>query len=199
MYKADSLRERIRPYMSDYRYRHTLSVAGECERLAIMLGADPEPLIAAAYLHDITKEMPEEEQIALCGQYGIDLDGDTLASPKTLHSFSAPALIKRDFPEYAADDILTAVSFHTTGRACMTLAEKILYLADYIEPTREYDDCVEVRICFYNNPKPPKEALDEAMLLSLKITVRHLLDTGRTVHTQTINAYNDLLKTAKER
>ena len=180
--------------MSDFRYRHTLSVANECKKLAIMLSTDPDPIVKAAYLHDITKEMPENEQIALCKAYGTYLDGDTLNSPKTLHSFSAPALIMRDFPEYADQTVLSAVRYHTTGRADMTLAEKILYLADYIEPTREYDDCTEVRICFYNNPNSPEEALDEAILLSLKITVRQLLDDGRAIHPQTINAYNDFLK-----
>ena len=193
MFDTEKLKERIRPLMSDFRYRHTLSVAGECEKLALMLGVDPEPVVIAAYLHDITKEMSTEGQLSLCKEYGIEIDGDTIASPKTLHSFSAPALIKRDFPEYATPEILSAVSYHTTGRANMTVYEKILYLADYVEPTREYDDCIEVRICFYNNRTTPEKAMDEALLLSLKITIRQLLDDQRAVHPLTVNAYNDLL------
>ena len=191
------LQNKIKKYMSDYRYMHTLSVAKECERLADMFGADKEKLVTAAYLHDVTKEMTEEEQFALCEEYGIELDKDTLDSPKTMHSFSAPLLISKDFPEYKDDIVLEAVKYHTTGKADMNIYEKLLYLADYIEPTRKFDDCIKVRNYFYSsleNGVPYKEALDKTLLLSLKITIDGLKQENRKIHKETINAYDFLLK-----
>lgn len=187
------LEKRIRGYMSDYRYEHTLSVAAECKRLAALFSVDEEKLVTAAYLHDITKEMPTDMQISLCREYGIALDESTLNSPKTLHSFSAPALIMRDMPELAHPDVITAVTYHTTGRANMGIYEKLLYLADYIEPKRTFDDCIAVRELFNKNEGDPYKRLDDAILLSLKYTVSDLVSKGRYIHIETIKAYNWLL------
>ena len=87
----------IRQLMSNYRYNHTLSVVNECKNLAKSFNIDDKKLVIAAYLHDITKEMPIDSQLSLCEEMGIEVDKDTLNSPKTLHSFTAPALIMRDF------------------------------------------------------------------------------------------------------
>ena len=187
------LKERIRPLMSEYRYNHTLSVAEECKTLAEIFGIDGKNLIISGYLHDITKELPTKDQIELCEKMGERLEGYELLSEKTLHSYSAPALIKRDFPEYATDEILSAVRYHTTGRENMTLTEKLLYLADYIEKTRKFDECKRLRRFFYADLSDPVKRLDETVLLSLKYTLNELLSKDNFIHPQTLNAYNSLL------
>ena len=187
------LKERIRPLMSEYRYNHTLSVAEECKTLAEIFGIDGKNLIISGYLHDITKELPTKDQIELCEKMGERLEGYELLSEKTLHSYSAPALIKRDFPEYATDEILSAVRYHTTGRENMTLTEKLLYLADYIEKTRKFDECKRLRRFFYADLSDPVKRLDETVLLSLKYTLNELLSKDGFIHPQTLNAYNSLL------
>ena len=184
---------RIKDYMSEYRYLHTLSVAEECKYLASIYNVDKEKLVISAYLHDITKDMSVDEQLKLCNFFGVTLDKDTVNSPKTMHSFTAPLLIKKDFPEYADDCILDAVRYHTTGRADMTLLEKLLYLADYIEPTRKFDDCKKLREFFYSENTDKIKKLDETIILSLKYTISDLLNNNSPIHSETINAYNSLL------
>ncbi len=188
-----NLRLRIKKYMSEYRYLHTLSVAEECKSLASIFEVEEEKLVISALLHDITKDMSIDEQLKLCASSGVTLDKDTLNSPKTMHSFTAPLLIKKDFPEYADDCILNAVRYHTTGRADMTLYEKLLYLADYIEPTRKFADCIKLREFFYTETLDKNKRLDETILKSLNYTISDLLNSNSPIHKETINAYNFLL------
>ncbi len=188
------LEKMIRPLMSDYRFKHTLSVVDECKNLAKLFGIDEKKLVTAAYFHDITKEMPTEKQLTLCKDIGIEVDADTLNSPKTLHSFTAPALIMRDFSQYADEEILSAVRYHTTGKANMTLTEKLLYLADYIEPTRKFDDCKKLREFFYTNTSDISKKLDDTIILSLKYTISDLLEKGEFIHPRTIESYNSFVK-----
>lgn len=184
----------IRQLMSDYRYNHTLSVVNECKNLAKLFNIDDKKLVIAAYLHDITKEMPIDRQLSLCEEMGIEVDKDTLNSPKTLHSFTAPALIMRDFHKYADEEILSAVRYHTTGRANMTLIEKLLYLADYIEPTRIFNDCKKIREYFYTNTCDIQKRLNDTIVLSLKYTISDLLEKGEFIHPKTLECYNALVK-----
>ncbi len=184
------LEQRIKKYMSDYRYNHTLSVANECRKLARLFEIDGEKLIISAYLHDITKEMPIEEQHKLCEEFSCKLDMNAKYSLKTLHAFTAPLLIQKDFPEYSDEIILNTVRYHSTGRANMTLYEKLLYLADYIEPTRKFDDCKAVREFFYNNTYDINKRLDDAICFSFKLTISDLIENDEFIHTETINAYN---------
>lgn len=190
----DDLKTRIRPYLSDFRYSHTLAVAEESERICRYLGIDSTNAVIASLLHDITKEMTEEEQLSLCSEMGVDIAPETLDSPKTLHAFSAPALIKKSFPEYADDDILSAVTYHTTGRAKMTVTEMIVYLADVIEPTRQYDSCKKLREYFYSESGNKETKLEQTVLLSLEQTVRHLNENKEHIHIQTVRAYEYLSK-----
>ena len=189
-----NLEKEIRGFMSEYRYNHTLSVVNECKNLAKLFNIDEEKLVTAAYLHDLTKEMPIDSQLSLCEEMGIEVDIDTLNSPKTLHSFTSPALIMRDFPLYADKEILSAVRYHTTGKADMTLIEKLLYLADYIEPTRTFDDCKRIRKYFYTNTCDIQKNLDDTIVLSLKSTISELLEKSEFIHPKTIECYNALVK-----
>ena len=174
--------------MSDYRYNHTLSVVKECKDLAKLFGIDEEKLVNAAYLHDITKEMPIEKQLRLCETMGIEVDADTLRSPKTLHSFTAPALIMRDFPQYADKEVLSAVRYHTTGRADMTLLEKIIFIADYLEPNRnEAENLPLVRSQVFCN-------IDDALCTILKDTLLYLDDSDKVIDPMTLETYNFYMK-----
>ncbi len=181
--------------MSDYRYVHTLSVVEECKQLARLFNIDDKELTTAAYLHDITKEMSIDKQISLCEEYNSYPDDNYLKSPKTLHSYSAVFLIKKDFPEYATENILLAVKNHTTGRSGMYLNEKLLYLADYIEPTRKFEDCQALRKYFYEPTNDIYQKLDETIFTSLKMTISSLLENNEYVHLDTLKAYNYFCKT----
>ena len=119
--------------------------------------------------------------------------------PKTFHSRTAEAVIHRNFPEWASEALISAIRWHTTGRAGMTIGEKLLYLADYIEDTRTFPDCVELRKYFYDGLQRTKSAenreklLTDTLVLSFDMTIRGLLEDGDPVHMDTVAARNDLV------
>lgn len=188
------------------RLRHTLCVADAVGRLCDLYAPDVKnELTAAALLHDVTKELTPEEQVALARRYDIPLTDADIASPKTLHARTAEAVIKDEFSEFATPLVLNAVRWHTTGRVGMTLTEKLLYLADYIDDSRTYENCVRLRNYFYG-AKPDAMSirerlnhLDKTLLLSFDMTITDLLNEGGLVCADTTNARNELiLKLKKE-
>ena len=132
--------EELRPiamsYLKPKRMPHVLGTAEEAARLARRYGADETQARVAGLLHDCTKKLDMAEQLALCGQYGIVLDPLEQKALKLLHAKTGAAIARH---VYGVDDaVYQAILYHTTGRAGMSLLEKILYLADYIEPSREF-------------------------------------------------------------
>ena len=137
--KALSLSQ-LRPvalsYLKHKRIPHVLGTEQEAIRLAERYGGDVEKARVAALLHDCTKKLDMPDQLALCRQYGIQLDELEQKALKLLHAKTGAA-IARDV--YGVDDeIYRAIWWHTTGHPDMTLLEKIIYLADYIEPSRDF-------------------------------------------------------------
>ncbi len=202
----DALRERVMSCMSPKRFRHTLAVEEMIIRLCALYCPEQCMLMrAAALLHDITKELEAKEQIALCHEYGIELTSADLLSPKTFHARTAAARIPNDFPEYADPVIIDAVRWHTTGHAEMTLTEKLLYLADYIDESRTFPSCVLLRRYFFGaNPHEMDRneraaLLCDTLLLSYDLTVRDLLAEQKLVAADTIQARNELLIEAANR
>ena len=118
---------------------------------------------------------------------------------KTLHAKTAAELITHDFPEYSFDDILSGVRFHTTGRDGMTLFESIIYLADYIEETRTFPECVELREYFGSrlseatDRQGMNKAFTETMIRSFDMTIKQLVDSGEYIDTDTVGARNYFL------
>ena len=132
----EEMRKSILSRLQGYRYEHSLGV----ERAAIMLaekyGEDPEKAGTAGILHDITKYLSPQEQLNLCGKYGIIPCTVEKSEPKMLHGKTAAAIARAEY--HMPEDICDAIACHTTGKNHMTLLDKILYLADYIEETRDF-------------------------------------------------------------
>ena len=195
------LRERIKEHISGKRYSHTLAVESEMIALCRIFSLSEQETLtlqAAALLHDITKEKYTEEQIALCNRGNIPFGEDECASPKVFHSITAEVIIKECFPEYATEEILSPVRYHTTGRENMTLGEKLLYLADYIEATRTFPDCVKLRQMFYSVPDPSLNGhLDRILILSFQMTISNLLEENAQIHPKTVYSLNSLLRNIK--
>ena len=194
------LREKIIFSMSEKRAIHTVAV----EAMAIKLGKLYAPdkinvLRAAALLHDVTKEKKTDDQIVLCHKYGVKINENDLYSPKTLHARTAAALIPIEYPEFADDEVINAVRWHTTGHKEMTITEKIIYLADYIDESRTFDDCVTLRNKFWN-AEPEKMSteerdahLREILILSYDMTIKNLIEENFPVASDTIDARNELI------
>ena len=186
--------------MSDKRRIHTLAV----EQMAMRLGAIYAPdkiniLRAAALLHDITKEIKLEGQLELCRKYGISFSNQDIFAPKTFHAKTAAAMIEGSFKEYANEEVVSAVRWHTTGRAGMTMCEKLIYLADYIDDSRKFPDCVKLRDYFWganiaNMTSSEKEDhLRDTLILSFDMTIRNLVDENSLVAKDTFDARNELI------
>ncbi len=142
----EHLRRRVREYMSEARFIHTLGVEKMAEYLSVMCAPEyTTQMRIAALLHDISKEYSDEEQMRLIDEGSVALDESDKASPQILHSFTAPVVIKRDFPELADEIILSAVGRHTIGSPDMSVTDEIIFLADFIEEGRSYDSCVALR------------------------------------------------------
>ena len=113
---------------------------------------------------------------------------------KLFHSKTALAIIERDFVGYYDDDILSAVRWHTTGRDKMTIFEALVYLADYIEETRTFDDCVILRNYFYSQLKvgdlTPLEIFKKTMIMSFDMTIKNLMEEKGLIDLDTISARN---------
>lgn len=192
-----ALPEKVRPYLKEKRYAHTLGVEREAEALGrIFLPEKILQLRCAALLHDITKKLSADEQISLCNSLGIHVEPRLIASPKLFHSRTAAELISVDFPEYADDEIISGVRWHTTGHQGMTVFEAIIYLADYIEDTRTFDDCVTLRKYFYDNLQKCSSYEDKVvllrktMVLSFDLTIKCLIEENAPLDTDTIEARN---------
>lgn len=184
--------------MDAYRLSHTIAVKEECLRLATLFDLSDNArnsIAAAALLHDCTKGLKYSEQLSLAKQLGITLSADDLASPKVLHSITGAAVAKTEFG--ASHEIAAMIACHTTGKEDMTLSEKLLYLADYIEPTRTFDDCIRLRKFFYESKESDLLShLNRTLLLSFDLTIQNLLAEHSHIHIQTIKSRNFLLKNA---
>ncbi len=201
-----SLKEELKTKMSGFRLAHTLGV----EEMAARIGAIycPEKiniLRAAALLHDITKELPIEAQKEIFKKHGIEMSREAELAPPTLHAMTAELEIPVRYPEFADTEVLGAVRCHTTGRAGMTLSEKIIYISDYIDFTRTYSDCILLRDMFWR-AKPEKMSegdklihLDKVVIKSLELTVIDLNERGRIVSRETVEALEYLKNKMKER
>jgi nicotinate-nucleotide adenylyltransferase len=202
--RLDALRGELSSLMSPKRYAHTLGV----ERMAVRLGQlfCPEKipqLRAAALLHDITKEESLEKQLQLCQEFGIIVEPTDLLAPKTFHARTAAALISVKYPDFADPIVTSAVRWHTTGHAEMTLCEHLIYLADYIDDTRKFEDCVILRDMFWNADPAAMETeqrmahLYRVLIASYDMTIRGLLEDGAPISADTFHARNHLLTLIK--
>ena len=200
----DELREQLSSLMSEKRYTHTCAV----ERMAVRLGElfcpdQISALRAAALLHDITKEEPLEKQLQLCEKFDIILESTAALAHKTLHARTAAALIPVAYPAFAIETVISAVRWHTTGREDMTITDKLVYLADYIDDSRKFPDCVRLRDYFWSaEPQKMDEQqrrahLRDTLILSFDMTVRNLLGEGVPISLDTIMARNALLLESK--
>jgi nicotinate-nucleotide adenylyltransferase len=175
--------EKLRPvalsFLKHKRIPHVLGTEQEAIRLALRYGADVGKARVAALLHDCTKKLEMDEQAALCQTYGIQLDELERHALKLLHAKTGAAVARDVFG--VDDEIYTAIFWHTTGHANMTLLEKTMYLADYIEPTRDFPGVAELRAAC-------DEDLDKGLRMGLEMTIQEMHDRGNPVHSATLEA-----------
>ena len=180
--------ERLRPValscLDHRRIPHVLGTEQEAIHLAERWGADVDKARRAALLHDCTKKLSLPEQLAAAERFQVPLDGMERQELKLLHAKTGAGIAETVFGTDA--EITNAIRWHTTGRAHMTLLEKVIYLADYIEPTRSFPGVEALRKACY-------EDLDAGLLLGLEMTIQEMEARGAPIHPKTLEA-RDALK-----
>ena len=154
------------------RVNHVLGCRDTAVELAKRWGADETDAARAGLLHDITKALDGPLQLTLCREYGTILDEFGCKYPKTLHALTGSLVADRIFGETEA--VVSAICHHTTGKADMSLLEKIIYVADYMEPCRNFPGVERLRELAFSD-------LDAALKLGLEMTLEHLKNLGDEV------------------
>lgn len=161
------IRKKLKDCLSKSRYQHTLGVEFTAAAMAMKYGADIDRAELAGLLHDCAKCIDDEEKLYECKRYNVVITDVEKRNPFLIHSKLGAVYAKE---KYGVDDeeILSAIRYHTTGKPDMTLLEKIIFIADYIEPARDKaKNLAEIRRVSF-------EDIDEAMYMILRDTLEYL-------------------------
>ena len=172
----------IRELMGDYRYEHSVN---EAVTLAELYGGDVKKAYTAGILHDVTKELPNDKQLQIINDGGIILDDVQNQAPKLWHAISGSVYIQTELG-ITDSDIINAIRYHTTGRANMSLLEKIIYIADYTAKGRDYNGVEVMR-------ELSRNSLEDAMIFSYQFTINKLSSLESAIHPDEIYGYNDIV------
>ena len=182
----EKLEEAVVGLLKPNRVKHVLGCRDTAIALAKRWGADENDAARAGLLHDITKALDGPLQLTLCEEYGIILDKFSSNNPKTLHALTGSLVAERIFGENKA--VAAGIRSHTTGKADMTTLEKILYVADYMEPNRDFPGVETLRSLAYTD-------LDKALKLGLEMTLKLLSQQGREISPESKEALAYLQQT----
>ncbi|HEX7057775.1 MAG TPA: bis(5'-nucleosyl)-tetraphosphatase (symmetrical) YqeK [Bacilli bacterium] len=186
----DDIFHAVQKRLAESRWKHTLGVAETAVRLANRYGGDAGKADLAALLHDVAKNWPVAEQERVLREHGAS--PDLFDYDKELWHAPVGALVaKRDFAVYD-EEILNAIRWHTSGREGMSQLDKIICLADYIEPGRSYPGVDRIR-------ELAEHSLEEALVAGFDGTIRFLLEKGKKIYPLTVAARNSLLDEIAQR
>lgn len=180
----DSYVNLIRQKLDDYRFYHSLCVAESAKELAVRYGADPQKAYLAGLLHDVMKNAPRQEQRSAIEKAGLLFTKSDEENPKIWHAIAGEAFLRTE-KTVEDEEVLSAVRWHTTGRAGMTLLDKIVYIADFISADRNYPDVGIVR-------EKAKKSLESAIKYTSEYTIKKVSSDGRVPHPATVDCYNEM-------
>lgn len=181
----NEMKRLLKESLNEERYIHSINVMEESVKLALHYKAEVEKAKIAGLLHDCAKNISREEENELIKKYGIVTDDIQKQSHALIHSILG-MYIARDRYQVTDEEVLNAIYWHTTGRAGMTTLEKIIFVADYIEPGRNFDVAKKVREHAY-------EDLDKCVLLCADSTILYLIGKGKLIHPYTLETRNDAI------
>ncbi|MGG5341657.1 HD domain-containing protein [Enterococcus sp. AZ020] len=179
--KREELMQKVQMRMSERRFLHVLGVEEMAVALAAKYGASEEKASIAALTHDYAKERPDEEFELIIQRDGYD--PELLAYGNAIwHGLVGASMVERELG-IEDEEILQAIRLHTTGAAEMSLLDKIIYVADYIEPGRDFPGVKEARELALLD-------LDQAVAYETKHTLMHLIEKEQKIYPKTIETYN---------
>src|SRR5690554_2847431 len=182
----EEMKIKLKDSITKKRFIHSLNVMELAAELAAAHGIDQEKAAIAGLLHDCAKNIEADESLRLCEEFQIDIIDVERLQPKLLHGKVGAVLATK---EYGVDDeeILDAIRHHTLGRENMTTMDKIVFIADYVEPGRNFEGIEELRELAFTD-------LDKTMVISLDNIIKHIITKEVLIHPVAILARNDLIK-----
>ena len=177
------LKKDLKKEMDDSRFEHTLGVMYTCGALAMRYGCDLDKAMLAGLMHDCAKCMPNAKKLKMAEKHHLEITELERKNPFMLHAKLGAFLARKKY-DIEDEEILTAIRWHTTGRPEMTLLDKIVYIADYIEPKRDKAPHL---------PMIRQKAfvdLDEALVMILRDTLGYLGDSPEHVDSMTKKTYD---------
>jgi predicted HD superfamily hydrolase involved in NAD metabolism len=184
-----SIKQKVQAALSPARFRHVEGVVATADELARRYGVDPEKARIAAWAHDYAREWPVERWYEVAKERGVE--EPFFAVPELLHGHIVASMMPELFG-IADEDIANAVRYHTSGRVGMSTLEKVVCLADYIEPGRTFPAVEELR-------KLAEQDLDLALASAFDNTIRFLLERHKPIFPLTVLARNHLWQEIADR
>ena len=186
--EIEKISKKLKKELDEDRYRHTQGVMYTSAALAMCYDADMRKALLAGLLHDCAKCIPGNKKIEMCEKYNLDITGIERKNPSLLHA-KLGAYLAKDKYDIDDEEILIAIQSHTTGRPDMNLLEKIIYIADYIEPgRRELPNMAEVRHLAFEN-------IDECLYRILRDSLVYLRNQNMPIDQTTEDTYKFYSKT----
>lgn len=182
LYDISEKKKYLKENLSQKRYTHSLNVAEECRKLAVKYGEDPDKAYFAGLLHDICKELPDDEQKKIVLESNFSVCREELETRSLWHAIAGAYFIKIHFGVEDID-IINAVRFHTVGRAGMTRLEEIVYIGDLISADRDYKDVDRMRKISYTD-------INSAMLEAFSYSIKSVVKKGGLIPICTTEGYN---------
>lgn len=185
MYEVSKIKADLKNMLSEHRYNHSLNVADVSRKLAQIYHVDEEKAYLAGLTHDIAKEFTEEENQYYLNKYNLSEDLLKPKYKKILHAYIGALYVKDKYN--LSEDICNAINVHTIASPDMDMLAKILFVADKIEPNKDYIGIEEERYLAYLN-------INKALILCLENNIKTLESKGKAPHQNTINTLNSLKK-----
>lgn len=185
------MKELLEQSLPPKRFQHSVRVYESALELAAEHKLPVAKLAVSALLHDCGREVPTKESAAKADELGIAIDAVERSQPILLHAKLGAyyASVKYGVTD---SEILDGIKYHTTGAAGMSTLAKVVFLADMIEPGRDFPGVDDLR-------KMARKNIDKAMLMAYSNTMRYLLDDGLLIHPHCIDGYNELILAQKKR
>lgn len=185
------MQEKLKGMLTEKRFRHSLGVMDSAVHLAKLFGESEEKARIAGLLHDCAKDIDKALMPAMCEELGVELDAVKREQRSLIHADLGAKLVQTEFGVSDAD-VISAIRYHTLGRPNMTALEKILYIADFIEPNRkDFPGLSEIR-------ELAELDLDLAMLTAVNASIRYVRSQNKVLHEQSLQTQAYYQKLASE-
>lgn len=180
-----ALQEQMAQVLNEKRYRHSLGVSITAEQLAKRFGVSPEKAKIAGLLHDCAREFSVDKMTEVADELRLSFTKIERSAPILLHAYIGAELVEIKY-KINDPEIKQAIRLHTTGGVNMSTLDKVVYLADMIEPSREYPEAGTLR-------RIAERDLDEAMLAAFDQSIRFIIAANNIIHPDTVHARNEIL------